>query len=133
MRNKWGKGSLEKINAVGLDIELKEFLLFIEDKIPDSTITCTVRTLKEQQECFANRTSKLDGVIKKSKHQVGKAFDIVPYPNLWQSKEIEWKSLNNDIKNALVEFNSTRDKKLNLKWGEEWKNFVDKPHYEIIE
>ena len=133
MSNKWGKQSLNKINAEGLEPILKEFLIFAEDKIPDSTITCTVRTLEEQKECFKNKVSKCDGVIKKSKHQVGKAFDIVPYPNLWQSKEIEWKSLNNDVKNALVEFNSTRDKKLNLKWGGEWKNFVDKPHYEIIE
>lgn len=133
MRNKWGKQSLKKINAEGLEPILKEFLIFAEEKLQNCSVVCTVRTLKEQQECFKNRTSKLDGVIKKSKHQVGKAFDIVPYPNLWQSKEIEWKSLNNDVKNALVEFNSTRDKKLNLKWGGEWKNFVDKPHYEIIE
>lgn len=131
MRNKWGKGSLEKINAVGLDIELKEFLLFIEDKIPDSTITCTVRTLEEQKECFKNKVSKCDGVIKKSKHQVGKAFDIVPYPDLWQSKMIEWKSLNNAIKNALVLFNKEKSKNLKLSYGIEWTTFVDKPHCEL--
>lgn len=132
MLNKWGKNSLNKINAVGLDIVIKEFLLFAEDKLPNCTITCTIRTLEEQQECFKNKTSKLDGVIKKSKHQVGKAFDIVPYPNLWKAKETEWKELNVSIKKSLELFNVEKNKNLKLQWGGDWKNFIDKPHYEII-
>lgn len=129
--NVYGKNSLNKLEKKGLDPTLKKFLLYAENKIENSTITDTVRTTEEQQICFKAGNSKLDGINKKSNHQLGIAFDIVPYPNMWNASQNEWIKLHTSIMIALHDFNREYGEKLILEWGGYWTNFVDKPHYEI--
>lgn len=129
--NKYGKTSLANLDKQGFDPLLKKFLLYAENRLENSTITDTMRTVEEQQKCFKSGNSKLDGVIKKSKHQLGAAFDIVPYPNMWEATNNEWIKLHVSIMIALHDFNREYGEKLELNWGGYWEKFVDKPHYEI--
>ena len=129
--NTWEKKSLSYINKKGFNPTLKKFLLFAEDQLPNCTITDTVRTAEEQNKYFKKGTSKLDGYIKKSNHQSGDAFDIVPYPSLWNASEREWEELNSSLIECLIKFNIAFKLDLRLEWGGNWKNFVDRPHYEI--
>lgn len=134
--NVYGKNSLSKLEKKGLDPTLKKFLLYAENKIENSTITDTVRTTEEQQKCFKEGNSKLDGINEKSNHQLGIAFDIVPYPNMWNSNAKEWIKLHTSIMIALHDFNKEYGENLILEWGGFWKTGNktlgwDCPHYEL--
>lgn len=81
---KYGKRS--KSNMEGIDKRLKEVLNHLI-KIMDVTIIEGKRSTKTQQEYFSKGKSKLDGVNKKSQHQLGKAVDLVPYPVDWNNRD----------------------------------------------
>ena len=86
-----------------------------------------VRTAEEQNQLFLAGKSTKDGYVKKSRHQLGKAIDIVCY----KDGEITWetdvfKAVAAHIKNrALTTY------KVTLVWGGDWANFVDMPHFQI--
>lgn len=95
-------------------------------------VTETLRTTETQREYYSwgrtkinphNREMKavtsLDGVIKKSRHQAGLAFDICI-----NIKGREW-----DV--ALLNKVGKIGASLGLTWGGNWKTFIDRPHYEI--
>lgn len=133
--NKWGEKSLDLINKKGFNEQLKRYLIFAECMLPNATITDTVRTAEEQQVYFKRGTSKIDGINKISEHQKGNAFDIVPYPSLWNATSREWITLYNALMIALHEFNKTEEKPLKLSWGGLWNDSKDKigwdcPHFE---
>lgn len=136
--NNWGKKSIDLIYKQGFNPTLKEFLIFSEKFLPNCTITDTIRTTEEQMECYKKGSSKCDGIIKKSNHQFGNAFDIVPYPSMWSASAEEWIKLYASIQVALYEFNKNEENSLELSWGGFWnksKNEIgwDCPHYEIKE
>lgn len=93
------------------------------------TVTDGVRSALAQAIAFKAGNSKCDGVIKKSNHQVkpdgyGHAFDAHPLP-------INYKDLNK-YKVLSNHFKATAKKlKINIKWGGDFKTFVDRPHYEL--
>lgn len=85
-----------------------------------------LRTAETQMKYFKRGASRLDGVKKKSKHQVGKAVDIVPLIN----GKVTWAwapfyPMADNVKAAA--------KKLGVKitWGGDWKTFKDGPHFEL--
>lgn len=86
-----------------------------------------LRTAEKQKEYFKKGTSMLDGVKKKSKHQLGKAVDIVPLIN---GKPVihNWTPFYPMAANV-----KAAAKKLGVKvtWGGDWKSFKDGPHFEI--
>ncbi len=89
-------------NAAGLNIVIIE----------------TTRTLAQHQENLKNGASR----AKRSKHIDGLAIDIAPKVLLviknWAPHDLRW-----DILGEV-------GKKLGLVWGGDWKDFVDKPHFE---
>lgn len=86
-----------------------------------------LRTTAKQQEYFKKGTSMLDGVKKKSKHQIGKAVDIVPIVN----GKVEFRSWAPFY--PMAENVKAAAKKLGIKitWGGDWKTFRDGPHFEL--
>lgn len=123
---KFSKASAAKLATCHPDLQ-KLFNEVIKEK--DCTIICGARTLEEQQKAFKGGFSKLDGIIKKSKHQISKeqplslAVDVLPFPIKWDDE------LGHRIFADYVKFIA---KKLNIKisWGGDWK-FVDRPHWQI--
>ncbi len=111
----------------------------IKNSPVDFTITCGVRTTKEQQKLYAQgrtlpgpKVTNADGTKTKSNHQVkadgyGYAVDLYPYYN--------GKVQVDDDKNLkiIAEHIKTIARKLEIKveWGGDWKNFKDYPHFEL--
>lgn len=99
-------------------------------KTRDCTIICGARTLEEQQKAFKDGFSKLDGVKKKSKHQISKeqplslAVDVLPYPINWEDKKGH-----EDFARAVKV--TAEHYKIRIRWGGDFKSFSDRPHFEL--
>jgi hypothetical protein len=89
-------------------------------------ITSGLRTWKEQDELYAQGRTKSGGIVTNAKggrsnHNYGLAFDVVPIEN----GKVNWKSKNwNKIGQI--------GKRVGFSWGGDWKNIVDKPHFEML-
>jgi peptidoglycan L-alanyl-D-glutamate endopeptidase CwlK len=122
----FSKSSKSKLETCHPDLQ-KLFNEVIKEK--DCVIICGARTLEEQQKAFKGGFSKLDGIVKKSKHQIDRyqplslAVDVLPFPLKWDDK------LGHIVFSDYVKFVA---KKLGIKitWGGDWK-FVDRPHYQL--
>ena len=86
-----------------------------------------LRTVAQQQELYRQELSQLDGVIAKSNHQTGNAFDVFAYVDGKASWDID--DLN-EVATAILAAASQSGVK--LVWGGHWKNFVDMPHFELV-
>jgi peptidoglycan L-alanyl-D-glutamate endopeptidase CwlK len=124
---KFSKASAAKLATCHPDLQ-KIFNDII--KIRDCTIICGARTLEEQQKAFKGGFSKLDGIKKKSKHQISKeqplslAVDVLPYPLRWDDVKGH-----TDFARAVQ---ATADHyAIKIVWGGNWKSFPDRPHYEL--
>lgn len=86
-----------------------------------------LRTTETQQKYFKEGSSQLDGINKKSKHQLGKAIDVyyVGWTNKDNDNDPRWKELIDTFKLAANQLG------LDLNFGYDWKTFVDKPHIEL--
>lgn len=109
--------------------------------VMDFSILEGARTTKRQQELFAQQKSKIDGVARFSKHQVGKgvgrtlsdAVDIAPYPLDWKNK-LAFHVLVGLVFAAAAELN------IKVRWGGDWdgdfsakdQSFHDLPHIERV-
>ena len=122
---KFSKKSLDMLD--GVDPQLK--LLATEVlKISPFDITSGYRTVEEQMKMYQNKVSKCDGIKNKSKHQEGKAIDIMVYDEngkgTWNEKYY--------LQMAGV-FKSTANRlNIQIKWGGDFKSIVDMPHYELV-
>jgi len=93
-------------------------------------VICGARTLAEQQAAFRGGFSKLDGIKKKSRHQVSKeqplsrAIDALPAP-------LNWNDAKGHKEFADFVLAKARELNVNLIWGGNWKSFPDRPHFEL--
>ncbi len=130
----FSKRSLDRLCGVHPDIQT----LFHEVvKHFDCTVISGVRTEEEQAALYAKGRTKAgnivtykDGVKKKSKHQLGTAADIVPYPIQWGNIE-RFRQFGWFVKGiaAMQKRHGTIDS--DIKWGGDWQRFKDYPHFEI--
>lgn len=86
-----------------------------------------LRSAAKQAEYFKKGTSMLDGVKKKSKHQLGKAVDIVPVIN----GKVETKSWTPFYPMAANVKAAAKRLGIKVTWGGDWKSFKDGPHFEV--
>jgi peptidoglycan L-alanyl-D-glutamate endopeptidase CwlK len=99
-------------------------------KTHDCAIICGARTLEEQQKAFKGGFSKLDGIKKKSKHQISKeqplslAVDVLPCPIKWDDRS------GHEIFARAVKVHA-ENLKIKVKWGGDFKSFSDRPHWEL--
>lgn len=121
MTFKFSKISQERLNTV--DTQLQDIFNEVI-KYYDCSIICGYRTEEEQRQAYDNGVSKCDGLKKISKHQLHLAVDIVPYPTLYSDKN-KFYELAGCVKTIAIQ------KGINIKWGGDWKNFKDLPHWEL--
>ena len=130
--NKAGSRTLK--NIIGVDPRLCLVLgMALARGNVDFTVISGLRTLNEQRKLFAQgRSTKgkivttMDGVIKKSYHQSGKAIDFIPYPfHGWDDKE-SFIKVGKELK-FCADFLGFK----NSYGGTDWKNFKDYPHFQI--
>lgn len=113
------KGVDERLSMlVGYALAISEVDFFVNEGL---------RTTAQQQKYYKNGASKLDGINKKSKHQLGKAIDVyyVGWKNTDSANDPRWDKLINAFKIA------GKNLGLQLNFGYDWKTFVDKPHIEL--
>lgn len=88
------------------------------------------RNSNEQLLLFNDGKSQLDGTDKISEHQKGRAFDIVCYD---EDGVLSWDV---DIFTCVAHyilFVAEVQYGIKLEWGGDWKNFKDKPHFQLPE
>jgi peptidoglycan L-alanyl-D-glutamate endopeptidase CwlK len=139
---KFSKRSQTKLNTCHIDLRI---ICNEAIKIFDFTVTEGSRSLERQIELFDAKKSKLNGIDKKSKHQVtkadpySKAVDIAPYPIDYKDKSSFFflAGIMNGIALKLLEEGRITHK---LRWGGDWdsdnnfkdQSFNDLPHFELM-
>ena len=124
---KFSKRSLERLNTADPQLQLLAHEV-LKISPYDFAITEGLRTLEKQQEYFRKGASKCDGVKNKSKHQTGRAIDIMVYDEngkgTWEKKY--YREVANLFKQKAKELN------INIRWGGDFKGFFDGPHFELV-
>ena len=122
--NKISSRSIKNIQGIDHRLSLIVGMVLARGNV-DLTITCGLRSLEDQQKAFKNGFSKLDGVNKKSKHQIGKAIDFIPYPfNGWDDIE-SFKKVGEELK-LCADYLGIKNS-----YGGDWKTFKDYPHFQL--
>jgi peptidoglycan L-alanyl-D-glutamate endopeptidase CwlK len=85
-----------------------------------------LRTAEEQQQLFNDKSSQLDGTIKKSYHQSGMALDVFAYVD----GKASWDECHLTIIAAAM-LEAANRLSVNMRWGGHWTNFRDMPHFEV--
>jgi|TARA_R110000824_G_C14840180_1_gene638892 peptidoglycan LD-endopeptidase CwlK len=128
---KFGKRSRARLK--GVDSRLVNVLNELI-KVMDVTIIEGVRSAETQNKYFKDGKSKLDGINKKSNHQLGKAVDLAPYP-------INWKESNRFYYMGGMVRGIAKQLNLKIRWGGDWdsdgetkdQTFMDLVHIEILD
>lgn len=128
---KFGKRSRARLK--GVDSRLVNVLNELI-KVMDVTIIEGVRSAETQNKYFKDGKSKLDGINKKSNHQLGKAVDLAPYP-------INWKESNRFYYMGGMMRGIAKQLNLKIRWGGDWdsdgetkdQTFMDLVHIEILD
>lgn len=126
---KFSKRSLERLE--GIDHRLVEIakkaltISKVDFGIPEYG---GLRREDEQHKLFLDGKSKADGRYKKSKHQEGKAFDIYAYVDGKASWDISHLA---QVSSAILQ--SAILLGYDIQWGGLWVNFIDSPHFELID
>lgn len=89
----------------------------------DFGVTEGIRTLDRQEELFKKGLSK----TMKSKHLIGRAVDLVAYVDGKVSWEKEYY-----YPIALAMERAAIELQVDIRWGGDFKNFFDGPHFELI-
>lgn len=122
-------------------------IAFINEKREQLGFTAIIsqgyRTVEEQKKLYEKGRTKegkivtnCDGIIKKSKHQLGHAYDIAIMKNKLKDKGVlswdpkEWAKLIFEMKKFKILF-ELKYPKYEMILGAEWHRFKDMPHVEI--
>lgn len=123
--NKASKRTLNNLTGVHFKlVAVVGYVLAISEQ--DFFVNEGIRTAEKQQEYYKKGVSKLDGINKKSKHQLGRAVDV--YYTGWKNTDKD-----NTRWLPLIEAFRTAGKQLGIKliFGYDWG--WDKPHIELGE
>jgi peptidoglycan L-alanyl-D-glutamate endopeptidase CwlK len=86
-------------------------------------VTEGLRTVKRQAELVAKGASR----TMNSKHLTGRAVDVAAFPDGKLSWEFRYyKTISQAFKQAANELG------VKIRWGGDWKSFVDSPHFELV-
>lgn len=86
-------------------------------------VTEGLRTIQRQAELVAKGASR----TMNSKHLTGRAVDVAAFPDGKLSWEFKYYKL---ISEAFKQ--AARELDIKIRWGGDWKSFVDSPHFELI-
>ena len=113
--------SLERLRTCHEDLQ-RLFLAVIEEY--DCTILEGHRGQAAQDKAFAEGKSKLRWPNGKHNKMPSMAVDVAPYP-------IDWNNTKRFKEMAVVVKRVAAELGIDVKWGGDWKSFVDMPHWEL--
>ncbi len=118
-------GKYSKANLATAHSDLQK--LFNEViKQADCTIECGYRNKEDQEKAFNKGNSKAHWGSSFHNYQPALAVDCTPYPSRW-SDEKKLKDLGALVKIIAIDIG------IKIKYGGDWQNFKDLPHYELTE
>ena len=143
----FSKTSLNRLYTCHPDLVVL-FLTVVKKK--DCTILEGARSESRQKELYHQGKSTLDGVTKKSKHQIkpdgwSHAVDVAPYPVSWATHEPEVKE--DWLSFAQLVLSTADQLGIKCRWGGDWNSnrnrvedpmadphqtFNDWPHWELV-
>ncbi|ANQ49623.1 M15 family metallopeptidase [Flammeovirga sp. MY04] len=138
MAFQFGSASRRRMDGVNQWLVLCVTMALSKCKHFDQTVPWMggLRSAEDQHRIFKNGNSQLDGYNAKSYHQTGNAIDVVPYHN----GKIDYNcdkgfrefaaAMFTSWQEILVEFPEARQYK--LEYGGHWRNFIDKPHWQLV-
>ena len=129
---KFGNTSLRRMQ--GVDSQLIKIAMIVVEHWD-----CTVpqyggfRSVGVQRALYEDGKSKKDGITKKSKHQFGRALDLVPYP-------VDWDDIDRFRAFGGFFLGVAACQGIEVRWGGDWdgdrtfkdQSFIDLPHFELI-
>lgn len=118
---KFSEKSLEKLETCDerLQVLCKEVV-----KIMDCVVLCGHRNEEEQNKAYKNGHSKAQWGQSKHNSFPSKAVDLAPYPIDWYNKE-RFARLAGVVDTIAHQYG------FRIKWGGDFKNFTDMPHFEL--
>jgi len=118
---KYALGNRSKSNLIGVNADLVRVVnRAIQITEIDFTVIEGLRTKERQAQLFATGKTR----TMNSRHIIGQAVDVVPYPVDWNDTA-RFRLVAKAMKQAAKELD------VKLTWGGDWKSFVDMPHYQI--
>ncbi len=125
------EGALMSRRLDDLQPEMKTLVLKLlnqaEDEGLDLLVTCTRRTLSEQEALYAQGRTTPGKIVTRAKpgqsaHNYGLAVDCVPMiagKPAWDSKHIAWQHYGNIVR------------AVGLEWAGDWTTFKEYPHAQV--
>ncbi len=124
--NKASKRTRDNLKGVNEKlVMLAGYALAISEQ--DFFVNEGLRSTAKQQEYFKTGASQLDGINKKSKHQLGRAIDVyyVGWKNTDKVNDPRWEKVYEAFRTAAANLH------INIVFGANWKSFKDNPHIEL--
>lgn len=90
----------------------------------DFSVLCGHRTREEQESAFDGGYSLVHWPHSRHNHTPSLAVDIAPWP-------IDWDDEERFIELAGAMIYAARERGIDLFWGGHWKNFKDRPHFQV--
>ena len=125
---KFSKTSLNRLE--GVDHRLQDLAFKVVSELHDCSVIYGLRTEAEQQRLVAEGLSK----TMNSKHLVGRAIDLSPYP-------IDWDNTKQFYYFAGMVLGAANALEIKIRWGGDWdmdndlddQTFMDLVHFELVE
>lgn len=124
--NKASKRTRDNLKGVNEKlVMLAGYALAISEQ--DFFVNEGLRSTAKQQEYYKTGASQLDGINKKSKHQIGRAIDVyyVGWKNTDKVNDPRWEKVYEAFRTAAANLH------INIVFGANWKSFKDNPHIEL--
>lgn len=119
--NYFSKRSKKNLETCNFDLKI---ILYRAIKEIDFAVICGHRGEREQNIAYENGFSKVLFPDSEHNEMPSNAVDIAPYP-------IDWNDINRFNKLAKVIKRIAKQTNIKIKWGGDWKNFKDYPHFEL--
>lgn len=95
-------------------------------KFLDCSVICGHRGKLEQDKAYAEGKSKLRWPDSKHNVSPSKAVDVIPYPQ-------DWSNIQRFREFAVIVKECAARLGIKVRWGGDWKEFPDFPHWELVD
>lgn len=119
MTYKLGTRSNQSLSGVHVDL-VAVVKRAIEITEVDFSVIEGIRHIERQRQLVKEGKS----TTLNSRHLTGHAVDMVPYP-------VDWEDLERFELMAEAMKLASKELEISIKWGGDWKNFYDAPHFEL--
>lgn len=119
MSYKLGTRSNQSLSGVHVDL-VAVVKRAIEITEVDFSVIEGIRHIERQRQLVKEGKS----TTLNSRHLTGHAVDMVPYP-------VDWEDLGRFELMAEAMKSASKELEVPIKWGGDWKNFYDAPHFEL--